>query len=73
MLTENMSFKKNPYRYTFLVAVCVTAAVAIAKYALGRQFDLTETLVFGVVFWIAFFACSRWFGKRIKKKGKKGA
>ena len=70
MLGKNLTAKQNPYLYTTIVAVSVTVAVSIAKYALGKQFNLTEAVVFAVVFWIVFFLIQRWLIKRREKKNK---
>ena len=70
MLEKNLTAKQNPYLVTTLVAVSSTAALSIVKYALGKPFDLTETLTFAVVFWIVFFLIQHWLTKRLEKKNK---
>ena len=70
MLGNNLTAKQNPYLVTTLVTVSSTAALSIAKYALGKQFDLTETLTFAVIFWIIYFLIQRWLTKRLEKKNK---
>ena len=70
MLGNNLTTKQNPYLVTTLVVVFSTAALSIVKYALGKQFDLTETLTFAVVFWIVYFLIQHWLTKRLEKKSK---
>ncbi len=68
MLGKNLTVKQNPYLVTTLVTVSSTAALSIVKYALGKQFDLTEALAFAVVFWIVYFSIQHWLTKRLEKK-----
>jgi len=68
VLTEKLNDKNNQFVLTTITALCAAAGLAISKYLLGSQLDLTEILVFAVIFWAIFYIVQSLTAKRMAKK-----
>jgi predicted Na+-dependent transporter len=69
MMRKN-SKKVNPYLLTTSVTVIVIVVMSIIKLMTGEGFDLTETLVNAVIFWIFYFLGFQLFTRLIVKRKK---
>ena len=71
MLRENIeNFEKttNLYVYTTFVTASVTAAISLFKLLAGWQFDIVETMVYFIAFWIVFFLTTKLILRTAKRR-----
>ncbi|UZE93001.1 MAG: hypothetical protein IB617_02470 [Candidatus Nealsonbacteria bacterium] len=68
MLRSNLKQKKNPLPIAIITTVSFFIAFSLVKYLRHGQFDLIESLIGALVFFVVYFFLQGYLNKRIEKK-----
>ncbi len=71
MLRNNLKQKRNPLLLAIITAVAFFIGLSLVKYIRRGQFDLMETLIAALVFFVVYYFLGRYLNKRIERKKQK--
>ena len=68
MLRGNLGQKRNPLLIAIITAVAFFIGLSLVKYLRQGQFDLIESLIGALVFFVVYFFVGSYLSKRIERK-----
>ena len=71
MLKNDLKQKRNPLLIAIIPAVAFFIGFSLVKYIRRGQFDLMETLIAALVFFVVYYFLGRYLNKRIERKRQK--
>ena len=68
MLRSNLKQKRNPLPIAIITAVSFFIGLSLVKYLRQGQFDLIQSLIGALVFFIVYYFLGSYLNKRIERK-----